>query len=188
MVHGWLGSEKVMGIFDRTLPPGVVAVSPRAPLAIGPGSYGWYERLDDAEGYLAGLAVLREFVAGLARAYPVDGRRVWLMGFSQGAAMGLGLLLSEPALAAGAAGLAGFVPDAARKWATPGRLAGKPVLILHGQDDETVSVAQAQEAQAVLAQAGAEVTYREYPVEHKLNADGVRDLRRWLAAHVTHGT
>lgn len=187
MVHGWLGNEKVMSVFDQTLPPGVVAVSPRAPFEVGPHSFGWYRRLDDGEGFRAGLAALREFVTGLPRAYPVDPERLWLLGFSQGAAMSFGLLLSDPALAAGAVGLAGFVPDFAQGWAKPGRLAGKAALILHGAQDEAVSVDQAQAARQLLIRAGAEVTYREYPVGHKLNADGTRDLKKWLAEHVGGG-
>jgi len=185
MVHGWLGNERVMGIFSAALPAGVVVVSPRAPLDVADDSYGWYEHLDDAEGFRAGLAALRAFVTGLPGAYPADPRRVWLMGFSQGAAMSLALLLSDPALVAGVVALAGFVPEFAQPWASAGKLAGKAILILHGREDDTVSVQQAQAARDLLASAGAQVTYREYDVGHKLNPQGLRDLEMWLAAHVT---
>jgi phospholipase/carboxylesterase len=185
MVHGWLGNEKVMGIFAQALPPGVVVVSPRAPLEVGDDSYGWYEHLEDSEGFRAGLTTLRAFVTALSAAYPVDPRRIWLMGFSQGAAMSLALLLSDPHLVAGVAALAGFVPEFAQPWAAPGKLAGKPVLIVHGREDETVSVEQAETGRDLLASAGAQVAYHDYDVGHKLNAQGLRDLETWLAAHVT---
>jgi phospholipase/carboxylesterase len=187
LVHGWLGNEKAMSIFDQALPAGVVSVSPRAPLQVDDESFGWYEHLEDSEGFRAGLAALRGFITGLPAVYPVDPRRIWLLGFSQGAAMSLALLLSDPPLVAGVVALAGFVPDFARPWAAPQKLAGKPVLILHGRDDETVSVEQAQSARDLLAEAGAEVAYEEYDVGHKLNAQGMRDLEAWLAAHVGPG-
>ncbi len=181
MVHGWLGNEKVMSVFDRLLPPGVVLVSPRAPLEVEPESFGWFLHLGDDTGFAAGLADLRAFITALPAAYPVDPAQVVLMGFSQGAAISLALALSAPALVQGVACLAGFVPGQAAAWATPGKLAGKPIFIAHGQTDETVSIDQARAAHTLLAQAGAEVSYHEYAVGHKLNAAGMNDLNAWLA-------
>ncbi len=103
MVHGWLGNENVMSIFERTLPPEAVVVSPRAPLPMDENSFGWYSRDEDPATFAAGLEVLRAFVRGVPAAYPVDPARVLLMGFSQGAAMCYALLLSDPALVTGVA-------------------------------------------------------------------------------------
>lgn len=178
-VHGWLGNENVMSIFDRAVPARFAIIGPRGPDEVGPDNHAWMRRLDDLEGFRQGLAALRRFVMALPAAYPVDPDRLYLMGFSQGAAMSLALLLSDPRLVAGAVALAGFIPEAARDWAAPGKLAGKPVLILHGVEDETVPVAQAREARNVLEAAGADVTYREYEVGHKLNAQGISDLKAW---------
>lgn len=183
MVHGWLGNENVMSIFERTVPAGVVLVYPRAPIAVKPDSFGWF-RVDDPATFEPGLAALETFVRGLPEAYPVDPARVVLMGFSQGAAMSLSLLLKEPALAAGVAALAGFLPRQVQAWATPGRLAGKRVLLSHGTEDDTVPVAWAQSAAEQLRAAGAEVRYEEYPVGHKLNAQGMRDLKAWVASTI----
>ncbi len=182
MVHGWLGNENVMSIFDRLVPPQVVVVSPRAPLEVEPDSFGWFRHLGDDAGFAAGLADLRAFVEALPEAYPVDPARLVLMGFSQGAAVSLALALSAPESVQGVACLAGFVPAQALGWAKPGRLAGKPVLIVHGTDDETVSIGQARAAQTLLATAGADVSYHEYAVGHKLNATGMKVLKAWLAA------
>ena len=182
MVHGWLGNENVMSIFDRLLPPHVALISPRAPLEIAPESYGWFRHLGDDAGFAAGLADLRALVEALPSAYPVDPARVVLMGFSQGGAVSLALALSAPELVQGVACLAGFVPAQAVGWARPGRLAGKPILIVHGTDDETVTIGQARAAQALLATAGADVSYHEYAVGHKLNAAAMKALKAWLAA------
>jgi len=178
-VHGWLGNEKVMSIFDRTVPHGFAIVSPRGPEEIEPDSFAWIRHLDDAEGFRHALAALRAFITTLPDVYPVDPRRLYLMGFSQGAALSLALLLSDPALVAGVAALAGFLPEAAHSWAAPRLLAGKPVFIAHGVDDETVPVAQARAARRALEQAGAAVSYHEYAVGHKLNAQGIADLKAW---------
>lgn len=180
MVHGWQGDEKVMSIFERTLPPGAAFITPRAPLAMGANGFGWYQPVDDEASQLEGVSALREFVAGLPGAYPIDPARVVLMGFSQGGAMCLALLLSSPELAAGAACLAGFLPSAARQWLAPDRLMSKSVFIAHGTEDTIVPVPRAQAARDDLQASGAKVEYHEYPVAHKLNADGMRDLKAWL--------
>ena len=186
MVHGWLGNETVMGIFERTIPPGMVVVSPRAPVDANADakSFGWFPLGEDVAAFQSGLAALREFVAGLSHVYPVDPSRIILMGFSQGAAMCFALMASDPGLSAGVAGLAGFLPEPARAWLTPGRLKGKSILISHGTEDATVPVEQARLARATLQQAGAEVEYHEYAVGHKLNAQGMADLKRWLASQL----
>jgi phospholipase/carboxylesterase len=183
MVHGWLGNENVMSIFERTVPAGVVLVYPRAPITVKPDSYGWFT-LDDPATFAPGLNALEAFIRALPDAYPVDPARVVLMGFSQGAAMCLSLLLKQPELATGVAGLAGFLPQQAQAWAAPGRLAGKRVLLSHGTEDETVPVAWAKAAVERLRFAGAEVRYEEYPVGHKLNAQGMKDLKAWMASAV----
>jgi phospholipase/carboxylesterase len=181
MVHGWLGNENVMWAFEQALPPGVAVFSPRAPLEVE-GGYGWWPEKDDAEGLRHGLSALREFVAALPSVHAVDPTRVVLMGFSQGAAVCGALLLSDPGLLRGVALLAGYLPEAAHRWAAPGLLTGQRVFITHGLKDETVPVAEARRARETFNRAGADVTYSEYRVPHKLSPAGLRELRRWLAA------
>ena len=181
LVHGWLGNEKVMSVFERLLPPGVITISPRAPVPMRPDSYGWFVGLDNDAGVADGLAQLRAFVEALPAAYPVDPARVTLVGFSQGGAMSAALALAVPTLVRAVGVLAGFVPVQAQGWATPGKLEGKPVFIAHGTDDDTVAIDKARAAQTTLSAAGALVEYHEYPVGHKLNTAGMNDLKAWLA-------
>jgi phospholipase/carboxylesterase len=188
MVHGWQGNEKVMGVFERAVPPSAVIISPRALLEVAPDSYGWFRTEEGEPSFQAGLAALQSLVVQLPQAYPVDPRRVLLMGFSQGAGMSCALLLKAPELVLAVAALAGFLPAPARQWVAPGRLAGKHVLIAHGTADETLPVQQGRTARDELVRAGAEVDYREYDgVGHKLSAQGVRDLTQWLAAQLSAG-
>ena len=188
MVHGWQGNEQVMGIFERTVPPGVIIISPQAPIELAPESYGWSLAEEGQASFEAGVSALQAFVGDLPSAYPVDPQRVVLMGFSQGASMCYALLLKAPALMLGVGGLAGFLPELARPWLIPGRLTGKHIFIAHGADDETVALPYARAARGDLARVGAEVAYHEYEgVGHKVNAQGLRDLTEWLAARLDQG-
>ncbi len=179
LVHGWLGNEDVMWIFESSVPREAALFSPRAPLAVGSG-YGWYAPDADAESFSAGVQALREFVARLPAVHRVDPARIVLVGFSQGAAIGSALMLSAPQLIHGLAMLAGFLPKPARDWVRPEALQGKAVFIAHGTEDDTIPVAEAVRAREALTRAGAEVTYGEYPVGHKMNTAALRALKGWL--------
>ena len=183
MVHGWLGNENVMWVFEKTLPPLVVVVSPRGPFEAD-GGYGWSAGQSDAATFEQGLSALRDFVVRLPDVYLVDAGRLLLMGFSQGAAVSYALALKHPELVSGVVALAGFLPEQARLWLAPGRLAGKHIFIAHGVKDETAPVGDARQAREALEFAGADVSYHEYLVGHKLSALGMRDLKHWLASRV----
>jgi len=62
-------------------------------------------------------------------------------------------------------------------------LAGLPVFIAHGSEDAIIPLAMAQQVRDIYLEAGAEVTYREYPTGHKVNSQGMKDLTAWLASH-----
>lgn len=180
MVHGWLGDENAMWAFEKALPLNAFVISMRAPVE-AEGGYGWMLPGNEERSFEQGLASLHEFVSRLPREYPVNVERVALMGFSQGAAMSYALALSDPQRVSAVAALAGFLPDAARQWIAPGRLVGRRAFIAHGIDDTAVPVEDAIRARDALALCGADVTYREYAMGHKLTAQGMRDLKQWLA-------
>jgi phospholipase/carboxylesterase len=184
MVHGWLGDETVMGIFKQTVPPGAAVIAPRAPFALN-GGYIWYQRdqgqlQPETESLWAGRNQLAEFLAGLPDHYPVDPSRMVLMGFSQGAALCNTIALTQPGQVQGVASLAGLIPDVVVETAQPD-LAGLPVFIAHGSQDETIPLAAARQARDVYTRWGAQVTYGEYPTGHKLTTQGMADLKKWLA-------
>ena len=185
MVHGWKGDETVMWIFKQTIPPGAAIITPRAPLAVADGGYGWFQHENselepEPHSLWAGYEHLQRFLTQLPQQYPVDPARVVLMGFSQGAAICNTLALTQPDQVIGVASLVGLIPEIAVE-SSQGNLGGLPVFIAHGTQDETVPVAAARQARDVYTRLGAEVTYGEYPTGHKLTTQGMADLKSWLA-------
>jgi phospholipase/carboxylesterase len=185
MVHGWKGDETVMWIFKQTIPPDVAIITPRAPLAADDGGYGWFRRdaselEPEADSLWAGRDQLQAFLADLPQHYPIDSKRIVLMGFSQGAAICNTLVLTQPGGAIGVASLAGLIPEVVAETAQ-GKLDGLPVFIAHGTRDETVPLAAAQQTRDLYTRLGAQVTYGEYPTGHKLTTQAMADLKQWLA-------
>jgi phospholipase/carboxylesterase len=186
LLHGWTGNETVMWIFTHNLPPNTWIFSPRGPVAAPEGGYGWVPRVE--ENAWPALSDFEEIARALMGAYrhwsgrnqtqylPLD-----VMGFSQGAAMAYALATFYPRQIDRLVALAGFLPTDGQP---PGRysaLNGKKIYIAHGTQDDTVPVQMAHEAVQVLQEAGAQVTYCESNVGHKLGVECLRGLREFLA-------
>jgi phospholipase/carboxylesterase len=185
LLHGRLGDEDVMWIFRKAIPRHWFVAAPRAPLAEARGGFSWHVQ---PPGEWPGLSAfdpavesLTRFLRALPRLYNVDPDRLYLMGFSQGAAVACALALRRPELVRGVAGLVGFAPNVPTE-EVAGRLAGLPVFMAIGREDETVPYEVARQAADLWRAAGADLELHEYPTGHKMTADGIADLRRWFAA------
>lgn len=183
MLHGRSGSEDVMWIFRKTLPANWLVVAPRAIEHDPRGGYSWFVRLDDDFGDLAAfqpaITAVVDFIHTLPRVYNADPEQVYLMGFSQGAATGYGIAMTQPGLLQAIAGLVGFVPDNCAEDADLSALRELPIFMAVGIDDERIPYERSLGCAAVLRAAGANLTYREYPTGHKLNGQGLQDLQSW---------
>jgi phospholipase/carboxylesterase len=191
MLHGLGGDEHSMSFFIRSIPAAFTVISPRAPIAIQPGmfpgyadrGYSWVRSAPppDRVSFAPAIDLLRRFITAF------DHSPVFLMGFSQGAALSYALSLAEPNLIAGVIALAGFLPDEAKH---PERNAVQSkdaspehgYLIIHSLDDQIVPIHRAHQARDFLQALGAPVEYHAYPGGHKVAAHGVKDITRWLDA------
>ncbi len=181
MVHGLSGTEDAPWIFARSAGPEWLIISPRAPFPLE-GGYTWNSSTDytDPESYRKGLAAFTHFVEGLAGVYPADRARLVLLGFSQGAALAYAFAMSRPVN--GIAALAGFIPRPFYERVSA--LRGVPILMLHGTRDERIPIEQARADRDRLAAAGADLTYAEDNVTHKVSVGGLQTLKQWLAARL----
>ena len=151
--------------------------TPRAPLALPTGGAHWYVvprvGYPDPATFEAGFGALTEWFEAL----PFPPERTVLGGFSQGAVMSyaLGLGVGRPRPASLLA-FSGFVPTV-DGWELDTASPFPPVAIAHGTYDPVISVEFARQARAILEAAGAEVVYRESPIEHWIDPAVVAELR-----------
>lgn len=183
MLHGRSGGEDAMWIFARTLPADWLVVSPRGIKPDPTGGYAWHPRQRDEWPPLVmfdeAVGAVSNFVRALPAAYDADPEHVYLMGFSQGAATAYATAMGYPGLITGIAGLVGFVPvqcDAAVETAV---LAGLPIFMAVGIEDPFIPHSRTQNCAQTLRDTGADLDYHEYDTGHRLNAQGVRDLKAW---------
>jgi phospholipase/carboxylesterase len=156
--------------------------TPRGPLALPPGGAHWYVvprvGYPDPETFHIGYTAAAEWLDAL----PFPPERIVLGGFSQGAvmtyALGLGTGRARPAAMLA---LSGFIPTV-DGWEPDLEPPFPPIAIVHGEFDPVISVEFARTARSVLEDAGAEVLYREVPVDHTIDPAVLPELRRIVTA------
>lgn len=188
LLHGVGSNEEDLFALAPYLDQRFLVVSARAPVALDYGGYGWF-RIDftsrgmvaDAEQAKESLRLLPGFVDELVETYGADAGRVYLMGFSQGAMMSLALMLTRPDKVAGVVAMSGRLPRQVLE-REPDReaLSGTPVLITHGLYDPVLPVEDGRAARDYLAGLPVVLTYREYPMQHEVSAESLRDVAVWL--------
>ena len=163
----------------------LVGVTPRAPLDLGTGGWHWYvvPRVGhpDEPTFLGSVRLLDDWLAGLPERIGVSGVRIVLLGFSQGCVMAYAMALAaERTPPAALLAMVGFIPHVAQHpldLVTDGR---PPVTIVHGSIDPVIDVSFGRAARDELVAAGLDVTYRETPVPHTIDAAWLPDLRHQI--------
>ncbi len=184
MLHGRFGNEEVMWIFRRTIPRNWQMVAPRATMRDPAGGYSWAVQpvgeWPSVAAFDPATDALKRFIDSLPSFYNADPDRIYLMGFSQGAAVSFCTALRYPGLVQGIASLVGFVPlvgedDVPEPWPE------LPVFMAVGTEDRMVPLEQSHRSRDVVLAAGGNLDYHEYETGHKMTPDGLRDLQAWWA-------
>jgi phospholipase/carboxylesterase len=193
-LHGWgASSHDLIGLAPVLHGGGALVLCPQGSVAFqiaqGILGFGWWpitqaRELDPRE-FEKARSSLRKFIDEAFARYPIDRRKVVMLGFSQGGVMAYDLVLSEPERFAGLVALSSWLPEAVDR-AIPSNEALKnlPALVMHGTQDPMVPVAGAQESRQRLLARGVNVHYREYPMQHEINPDALRELVVWLEEKV----
>ena len=103
-----------------------------------------------------------------------------IMGFSQGAAMALEILLSKRKRIGAVISLSGFLIDGSNFHTLNDAIKQTPIFLAHGQHDTILPLKRAKLSAKALKNAGLKITWREYPMAHEIIADEVEDIRGFL--------
>jgi pimeloyl-ACP methyl ester carboxylesterase len=147
-----------------------------------------FELLARWRGALSESSLALEYLAALPG---VDPNRLALVGYSLGGFLGVQVASREPAVRALVLAATGDIPDyvpfagMVRKAVDPldaiRRVAGRPLLMVHGRHDRTVPPAQAER---LFRAASEPKELRWWETGHSLPADAIDDAARWLAARL----
>jgi thioredoxin 1 len=186
LVHGYGADERDLGGLLTYLDPdgSLAAVLPRAPFAVpGTAGYAWYAMFegDRAEGsYADALAQLDDLLEEQAGALELPRGAALVGGFSQGAGLALGLALQRSERDRPTAVLA-MSPALDVSQLDIDAAGAPPVLIQHGTHDPLIPVQRSRDLAAHLRELGVPTVYLEYPMEHQVALESLRDATEWLA-------
>ncbi len=191
-LHGWganamdllgLAPYLAEGQFLVLCPQGGVEV-PLGPMV----GYGWFPLTmgapPDPNLFSAGVDDARRFLDAAQHRYPIDPKKLVMLGFSQGGVIAYALALSEPDRFAGLVALSSWLPEAVAERLPPRSRERLGTLVHHGGRDELIDVSRGRESVETLRRMQVPVTYREFDMGHEINADSVQDLSAWLEQKV----
>ena len=168
-----------------------VGATPRGPLSLPPGGAHWYALggigTPEATTFHASYAAGSEWLDGFLAEHGIGHERLVLGGFSQGGVMtySLGLGRGRPRPAALIA-LSSFIPSV-EEFELDLSPPLPPIAIGHGTLDPVIGVEWGRQARERLGQAGADVLYREAPVDHTIDPRFLALLRGWIAERLPPG-
>ena len=156
---------------------------PERPIRLG---HAWYLFTGDQDEFAKSLVLAEEalwrLVDVVQATLGTDPERLYLAGFSQGGYLVHCAAVRAPDRVAGWIGQSSRLKHEFLQEELP-RVAGKPVLLQHGEQDASLDVERARESAAILREHGAEVELALYDAGHSITPAMVADIRTWLEAH-----
>jgi thioredoxin 1 len=185
LIHGLGADERDLGGLLAYLDPdgALAAVLPRGKYQVpGSAGYSWYGMFQEDQGqgsYAEALAELDDLLTEQAAALSLPREESIVAGFSQGGGLALGLALQRSDRPRPKAALA-MSPALDTAAFDLDERDAPPVLVQHGTHDPLIPVKRARELARQLRTLGVPTVYREYPMEHQVALESLRDASEWL--------
>jgi len=193
LCHGVGGSETSLAPLAAHVPGDTAVVLARAPLALGPDQYAWFQVAFGPQGPRPDFAAaessrvrLAAFVEHMQSTLGIAPVSTVVAGFSQGGIMSASVALTRPELVAGFGVLAGrILPELEPRIASNDALRHLRGFIGHGCDDSKLPVDWAHRADAWLTRLGVAHETRLYPGDHGIAPAMQADFLAWFQRTTT---
>jgi predicted esterase len=181
LLHGTGGNETDLLAIGETVLPGANLLSPRGQV-LENGMPRFFRRFAegvfDVEDLKMRAAQLGDFVRRMAAEHGFDLRRIFALGYSNGANIAAAMLLTGSANFSRSVLIRAMVPFEPE---TPPDLAGAEVLLASGVYDPIASANQTARLAELLEAAGASVTEHSVRSGHQMTQEDIEAAARWLS-------
>ena len=190
VMHGYQASELDLFEFSKEVGKDYLIFSLQAPLVTKSGGYCWFDlqflpnqkfKYDYKQTEEARNKVLA-FIRAACLAYKTDSTNVFLLGFSQGAAMAYDIAVKAPEKIKGIVALSGvLIPETYSGKINEAALTKVKVFVAHGTADNIVNINDSQKSVEFLKSKKIEnISYTTYDVGHSFHPNEVKDILNWL--------
>jgi|SRR5208282_1699788 len=192
-MHGWgANALDLIGLAPYIADGRFMIICPQGPLEvpIGPTrGYGWFPirmgSSPDREAIENAVDAVAKFVDAAIERYPVERRKLLMLGFSQGGMLAYRLALTNPSKYAALVALSTWFPPELKDMVTDrDAIERLPTMVQHGRADDMIEIARARSSVESLRELRVPLTYREYDCGHEITADGLQDLSDFLTSKV----
>jgi phospholipase/carboxylesterase len=189
MFHGYGSDEADLFSFASELSEQLFIISARAPFTVQPFGYCWYTinfgasfgKWSDVEQACTSRELILNFIDEAVSAYELDPEQVNLLGFSQGSVLSYAVALSYPEKIKNVVALSGYIDEntLVKGYAKKDH-SHLNVYASHGQVDQVIPTAWAQQIPGFLKTIDVDVEYEEFPVGHGVSPQNFFSFKRWL--------
>ncbi len=159
-------------------------ISPRGPHKLGTDAYEWYRvkviGKPDPDEVASAIGKIDHFVDEILSAYPIDPKKLFLLGFSQGSILSMCYVLGRPFKAAGVIAQSGYVPPAVQLNIDETNIKDKPFIMTHGIQDTMIPVDWARTSRDLLQNLGIYLSYYEFNMGHNVSEESLAAINTWL--------
>lgn len=157
------------------------------PVSLGHGAqgHGWFPLSEDRHVDFADIRRASELLQGWINSakalYPIDTRKMVILGFSQGGVLAYDLALARPDAFAGLVALSSWLPGPlAESIESKEEHSELPILVIHGSKDPLIPIELGEESRDRLLTLGASPVFREFDMQHEIRPDALQVLVQWI--------
>ena len=189
LLHGYGSNEEDLFSFAEELPKELLVVSAQAPLSMGYGGYAWYtihfsndaSKFSDIPEAKKSLEIIDDFLEEILEEHQADRRRIFLLGFSQGAILSMAYALNNPGKVPYVLALSGYLnTQLIREDLDTEAIKKLDFFVSHGTVDQVIPVDWARKTPDILNSLRIPNSYKEYPVGHGVAPQNFYDLKSWI--------
>jgi phospholipase/carboxylesterase len=193
LLHGYGSNADDLFSLAAGIDERFLVISVQGSYKLAEGSFAWYSLDFNKNPYTSNneeaeksRVALGEFISAMLQRYKADPKKVYLLGFSQGAMMSLSCALTMPQKVAGAVVLSGKLREEIKPLVAPEeQLKSLNIYIAHGKKDVRVPFREAEKANAYLTGKGINTTFKILPNDaHQISQECYDDFRKWLAEKI----
>jgi len=121
-----------------------------------------------------------DFIKEAVEEYQLDPKKVYIIGFNQGAVIAQTLALFLGNEIAGTVALSGYIPDFVNADYKKAGIKDAKVFISHGEYDYDFPIKWGENSKQFFEEYGANVTFKTYPVGHGVSPENIKDFHSFI--------